>query len=95
MVRVAPFFDSRCSFTGDRLSPLLLSVDTLFSSLADSQPTSDDFMICMDSIYNEIVFVLQASAELYIPEFRKNFLKFWWDAELSLLKKSSIETNAV
>ena len=83
------------SFTGDHLSPLLLSVDTLFSSLADSQPISDDFMICMDSIYNEIVFVLQAGAELYIPEFRKNFLKFWWDEELSLLKKSSIETNAV
>ena len=43
------------SFTGDLLSPLLLSVDTLFSRLVDSQPISDDVMICMDSIYNETV----------------------------------------
>jgi len=49
----------------------------------------------MDSIYNEIVLVLQSGATMYIPECRKNFLKFWWNEELNLLKQSSIETNAI
>ena len=46
----------------------------------------------MDSIYNEIVLFLQTGAKMYIPVCRKNFLKFWWNEELNLLKQSSIET---
>ena len=54
------------SCTGDHLSPLLLTLDILFSRLVDSGATTDDFMNCMDSIYNEIVLVLQSGATMYI-----------------------------
>jgi len=47
-------------------------------------------MTCIDYIYNEIVLALQAGAERYIPECRRNFLKFWLNEELSLLQQSSI-----
>jgi len=44
-------------------------------------------------MYYEIVYVLFSTAKLCIPERSENFLKFWWNEELSLLKQASIESN--
>lgn len=36
-----------------------------------------------------------SSANQFVPQYRKNFLKFWWDEELDLLKDASIESNGI
>ena len=49
--------------------------------------------VYIDSCYNEIVRVLNAGAEMYVPVRRKNFRKFWWNQEMDSLKNASIESN--
>ena len=46
----------------------------------------------IDTVYNEIVSILNNSAETYVPEHRI-FFKFWWDEELRSLKSASVDAN--
>ena len=39
--------------------------------------------------------VLISGANAYISVYRKNFLKFWWNEELDMLKQASIDSNKI
>ena len=37
--------------------------------------------------------MLTAGAKLYVPVHQKIFYKYWWDQELSALKKAAVNSN--
>ena len=47
-----------------------------------------------DFINHGIVRVI-SGANASIPVYRENFLKFWWNEELDLLKQASIDSNKI
>ena len=47
----------------------------------------------IDMLYNNIVNVLNAAANAFVPRHKKNFYKYWWDEEMNLLKDESIESD--
>jgi exonuclease III len=49
----------------------------------------------IDKLYCDVVFILNMCSKSNIPEKQKNFFKFWWDQELSLLKEESIDSNKI
>jgi len=80
--------DSYYYYTGLSLYPLLSALDQM-SSCSDTLELRNN----IDSIYDSVVAILQSGARLYVPECHKNFFKFWWDEELSILKQASVEAN--
>ena len=53
-------------------------------------------MLCekkLDLIYSRVVSVLTTGEELYIPKHNKNYYKFWWNEELSVLKQAATESD--
>jgi len=46
----------------------------------------------LDKWYNEVISALQTSADLFIPKRKRNFFKFWWNAELDELKENAIKS---
>ena len=48
-----------------------------------------------DTVYNAIVSILHNAAEVCVPRTKKNFYKYWWSEELTILKQNSIDTNKV
>ena len=46
----------------------------------------------LDKWYNEVVNALQTSADMFIPKRKRNFFKFWWNAELDELKENAIKS---
>ena len=83
-------------YTGHFLMPLLSSVEEMLLTLTDNNTYKQhqvDLAAFIDHVYSEIVRVLRSSADAHIPTCRKNFLKFWWDEELTLLKEASNLTN--
>lgn len=75
-------------FTGRNLVPLLNYLDSLYVA---EHPNND----CIDYIYEYIVTVLMNAEAQFVPKHSKNFFKFWWNEELDILKKASIETNDI
>ena len=49
----------------------------------------------LDILYNETVHILSSCAEATVPKSHKNFSKFWWDEELTILKQASTDTNKI
>ena len=49
----------------------------------------------VDSVYDEIVYVLANAAALWVPCSKKNYYKFWWNEELKSLKAASVESNSL
>ena len=49
----------------------------------------------VNEVYCDLVNVLCNATNLFVPERKKNFYKFWWSEELSLLKEESIESNKI
>jgi len=47
---------------------------------------TDDINERVDAPYDNVVNALRSAADLFIPECKKNFYKFWWNAELDVLK---------
>jgi len=41
------------------------------------------------------VSTLQTAANIFVPKCRKGFFKYWWDAELHVLKDAAIESNKI
>ena len=80
-------------FTRQNLEPVLAEVVNL--STTSCYSNTDTICETTDFIYNAVAHVLNTAAKLYVPECRKNSLKFWWDQELDILKDASIESNAV
>ena len=46
----------------------------------------------LDNWYNEVISALQISADLFIPKRKRNFFKFWWNAELDELTENAIKS---
>jgi hypothetical protein len=44
-------------------------------------------------MYKRVVAALNAAATLYVPIRKTSFFKYWWDQELDLLKKDSIDSH--
>jgi len=75
-------------YTGDHLAPFIAKIDELI--LNDNHTSS-----CIDELYVSIVSILINGERLFVPRHSKNFYKFWWNEELSLLKKAAVETNKI
>ena len=80
--------------TGILLSPILPQVESLFGLLQMNHLTN----MCkvraqIDAVFDDIVTVLNTAASFHVPEHSKNFYKFWWTEELSILKEASINCN--
>ena len=75
-------------YTGDNLVPL---IDKLDSMLYSNDFCNDQ----IDDLYEYIVCILTDAENLFVPRYSKNFYKFWWTEELSILKKAAVESNRI
>ena len=72
---------------GEKLQTILRAINDFNLRNCDLQ----DFVV--DRIYYDIVQVLTASANTFIPKHKHNFDKFWWTHELDIAKDKSISSN--
>ena len=80
--------------TGTLLSPILSQVESLVGLLQTNHATNMyEMRDQIDAVFNDIVTALNMAATLHVPEHCKNFYKFWWSEELSILKEASITCN--
>ena len=79
--------------TGDQLFPVMRRLDSLLSDYENHILHKHTCCNLIDTVYDEIVAILQSAAETCVPQRRKYFYKFWWDEELECLKQDSIESN--
>ena len=49
----------------------------------------------IDELYSNVVSILINAENLFVPRHNKTFYKFWWNDELSILKKDLVETNII
>ena len=56
-------------------------------TLSSANDYNDLMPVFIDRVYDEIVQISVNSANEYISRYHKNFLKFWWNEELDLLKE--------
>ena len=49
----------------------------------------------IDEIYAYVVNILINAENFFVPRHNKTFYKFWWNEELSILKKDAVETNKI
>jgi len=54
---------------------------------------ADSVYGCIDSIYASIVSALRSIADTCITKCRKGFFKFWWNEDLSLHKRASVDSD--
>ena len=47
----------------------------------------------IDQLYDRIVFVMRDAESRFVPKHRKNYYKFWWNEELTVLKQASVESD--
>ena len=73
------------------LQPIWNYIDTITKNGYDI----DDGIMTIERLHDAIINALTSTATAVVPSCRKNILKFWWNEELELLKKESIETNTV
>jgi len=73
-------------YTGDNLAPLVPQLDELISGSQCSKYK-------IDELYERIVSVLNHGEKLYVPRRNKQFYKFWWNEELSILKQAAVEAD--
>ena len=75
-------------YTGQLLQPTMLNINCLSNLQAGCDKSS-----CIEQSISDVVNALTSASNNFVPQLRKNFLKFWWDEELSILKDESIETD--
>ena len=83
------------AYTGHYLQMVLPEADKLLTYVVNG--ASDYGEICrrIDDIYDDIVSVLLTASQNFVPVISKNFLKFWWNEELAILKEESVQTNRI
>jgi hypothetical protein len=81
------FYNHTCKL----LEPIFTELNEI--KIDNTQLHVSAYMSTIDRLYENIVIALNVSANLFIPQYRKNFFKFWWNQELSLLKEPSVESN--
>ena len=80
-------------YTGCHLQPVSIFVDELLASYNENQAIDYCSSIC--NVHDAIVNVLDSASQQFVPRYRKNFFKYWWDQELRILKEQSIESNRI
>ena len=80
-------------YTGTQLTPLINVVDDMLKKCMVDCGSIGECHDRIEYVYNSIVFILNSGANMYVPKLRKGFFKFWWDAELDLLKDASVKSN--
>ena len=78
-------------YTGHHLEPILHKIDN-YLSLASINKLNDPSVV-IDSLYYEIVAVLNDGAKLFVPIHRKGFYKYWWNQELTAFKEAVMDSN--
>ena len=79
-----------CEFTRVNFEPLWHYVNNLSEPQCDQNGTQ-----IIDYVHDKIVKIFTEAANLFVPERRKNFFKYWWNQELDLLKADSIKFNDI
>jgi len=69
------------------------NLDQLSDQLDQLLAVNDVSKDCIDNIYSSIVCVLLEAEARFVPKRSKGFFKFWWNEELDIFKKASIDTN--
>ena len=78
------------------VSELVLNAcDDAIASYTNRRYSDIDYQLMVDSIYNDIVTVLNNAAHMYVPRRHKDFYKFWWSEGLKIAKAASVESNNV
>ena len=73
-------------YTGDNLAALTTVLD---AALLNNNICS----VMIDQLYEAIVYILKCGDNLFVPRHDKKFFKFWWNEELSMLKKVATESH--
>ena len=81
------------NYTHCHLDHLMLRLNNIVSLYSDN--VIFNASSCIDSLYDDIVNVLCSASKLFVPCVKKNFFKFWWDEELSILKEDSIASDKI
>jgi len=71
--------------TRNLLGPPLTRLDEALLLYDNGNLTPGDVFVIVDEDYYDIVNILVSCAKNFVPERRKAFYNFWWDAELTLL----------
>jgi len=79
--------------TDDLLGPLLTRLDEALLLYDNGNLTPGDVAVIVDEVYYDIVSILVSCAKNFVPERRKAFYKFWWDAELTSLKEAAVDAD--
>ncbi len=79
------------NFTGYWLQPILNEINEVTYKFFNGDPV--DFCSVIDTLYCNLVSVLNVAADYFVPQHKKDFFKFWWDEDLKLIKEESIESN--
>ena len=69
------------------MQPVLYELNMLLDSSTDDRKSVIEDV---DRLNNKVIDALRASAGQFVPKRRKNFYKFWWNAELDVLKENAI-----
>jgi len=76
-------------------NPSCLTLRTFSKALETGSVTADCMRYYIESSYCTVVSILCSGTRAYIPKCHKEFFKYWWDEELSLLKEASVESDRV
>jgi len=79
--------------TGNLLGPPLTRLDEALLIYDNGNLTPGDVAVIVDEAYYDIVNILVSCAKNFVPERRKAFYKFWWDAELTSLKEAAVDAD--
>ena len=85
--------NSYYSYTCKYLEPFRMELDHILNLISSNSVV--DVQNVINSTYNEIVAVLKAAANLFVPVRHKNFFKYWWDEEMTALKEAAVDSNKI
>jgi Reverse transcriptase (RNA-dependent DNA polymerase) len=84
--------NSYYAITGREIQATIRDLLSTECVLSGTMPRSDATVL-IENVYCRIVKVLSRAAMTTVPNKYKNYYKFWWDQELSLLKEKSINDH--
>lgn len=85
--------------TRELLYPVLNEIEFIENDSEDrrdrGQVLTDDIKCKIDKIYIDMVYALYTASIQSIPRRKKNFYKFWWSQELTILKENAISSSKI
>jgi len=80
-------------YTRVHLAPLSDLVSDILEKVEGRKISFYDIVNNIELCYTSIVSVLSSAGKMFVPNVRKGFFKWWWNDNLTLLKKSSADSN--